>query len=57
MYSTTKKPLHTPYMYIHKKTNVLENFDSDLKKLKVLRVKNDSNQIVGYLNINSLCEK
>ena len=52
MYSTTKKPLHTPYMYIHKKTNVLENFDSDLKKLKVLRVENDSNQIVGYLNIN-----
>ena len=44
-------------MYIHKKTNVLENFDSDLKKLKVLRVENDSNQIVGYLNINSLCEK
>ena len=34
-----------------------ENFDSDLKKLKVLRVENDSNPIVAYLNINSLGEK
>ena len=34
-----------------------ENFDSDLQKLKVLRVKNDSNPIVAYLNINSLGEK
>ena len=57
MYSTTKKPLHTPYMYIHKKTNVLENFDSDLKKLKVLRVENDSNHIVAYLAINHWVKK
>ena len=34
-----------------------ENFDSDLQKLRVLRVKNDSNPIVAYLNINSLGEK
>ena len=34
-----------------------ENFDSDLKKLKVFRVGNDSNPIVAYLNINSLGEK
>ena len=34
-----------------------ENFDSDLKKLKVLRVENDSNLIVAYFNINSLGEK
>ena len=34
-----------------------ENFDSDLNKLKVLRVENDSNTIVAYLNINSLGEK
>ena len=32
--------------------NVSENFDSDLKKLKVLKVENDSNPIVAYLNIN-----
>ena len=57
MYSTRQKPLHTLYMYLHEKMNVSENFDSDLKKLKVLRVKNNSNLIVGYLNINSLCEK
>ena len=37
--------------------NVSKNFDSDLKKLKVLRVENDSNPIVAYLNINSLGEK
>ena len=37
--------------------NVSENFDSDLKKLEVLRVENDSNPIVAYLNINSLGEK
>ena len=37
--------------------NVSENLDSDLKKLKVLRVENDSNPIVAYLNINSLEEK
>ena len=36
---------------------VSENFDSDLKKLKVLRVENDYNPIVAYLNINSLGEK
>ena len=35
--------------------NVSENFDSDLKKLKVLKVENDSNPMVAYLNIN--CEK
>ena len=34
--------------------NVSKNFDSDLKKLKVL---NDSNPTVAYLNINSLGEK
>ena len=34
-----------------------ENFDSDLKKLKSLRVENDSNRIVTYLNIKSLGEK
>ena len=33
------------------------NFGSDLKKLKVLRVENDSNPKVAYLNINSLGEK
>ena len=33
------------------------NFDSDLKKLKVLRVENDSNPKVAYLNKNSLSEK
>ena len=33
------------------------NFDSDLKMLRVLRVKNDSNPIVACLNINSLGEK
>ena len=33
------------------------NFDSDLKKLKVLRVENDSNPKVAYLNKNSLGEK
>ena len=37
--------------------NVSENVDSDLKKLKVLRVENNSNPIVAYLNINSLGEK
>ena len=37
--------------------NVSENFDSDLKKFKVLRVENDSNPIVVYLNINSPGEK
>ena len=31
--------------------------DSDLKKLKVLRVETDSNPIVAYLNINLLGEK
>ena len=39
------------------KSECVENFDSDLKKLKVLRVENDSNPIVAYLNINSLGEK
>ena len=34
-----------------------ENFGSDLKKLKVLRLENDSNPIVGCLNIKSLGEK
>ena len=57
MYSATQKPLHTLYMYLHEKMNVSQNFDSHLKKLKVLRVENDTNQIVGYININSLCEK
>ena len=37
--------------------NVSEDFDSDLKKLKVLRVENNSNPIIAYLNINSLGEK
>ena len=37
--------------------NVFENFDTDLKKLKVLIVENDSNPIVAYSNINSLGEK
>ena len=37
--------------------NVSENFNSDLKKLKILRVENNSNPIVVYLNINSLGEK
>ena len=37
--------------------NVSENLDSDLKKLRVLRVENDSNPIAAYLNINSLEEK
>ena len=37
--------------------SVSENVDSDLKKLKTLRVENDSNPIVVYLNINSLGEK
>ena len=37
--------------------NVSENFDSDFKKLKVLRVENDSNRIAANLNINSLGEK
>ena len=37
--------------------NVSKHFDSDLKKLKVLRVENDSNPIVAYLNINSLGKK
>ena len=37
--------------------NVPENFDSDLKKLKVWRVENDSNPIVACLNIKSLGEK
>ena len=32
--------------------NVPKNFESDLKKLEVLRVENDSNPIVAYLNIN-----
>ena len=39
------------------KSECVESFDSDLKKLKVLRVENDSNPIVAYLNINSLGEK
>ena len=34
--------------------NVSEKFDSDLKKLKVLRMENDSNPTVACLNINSL---
>ena len=34
-----------------------ENFDSDLKRLKVLIVENDSNPIVSYLDTNSLGEK
>ena len=34
-----------------------ENIDSDLKKLQVLSVENDSNLIVAQLNINSLDEK
>ena len=34
-----------------------ENFNSDLKKLKVLRVENDYYPIVANLNINSLGEK
>ena len=37
--------------------NLSEHFDSDLQKLKLLRVENDSNPIVAYLNINSLSEK
>ena len=37
--------------------NVSENFDSNLEKLKVLRMENDSDPIVAYLNINSLGEK
>ena len=37
--------------------NVSENFDSDLKKLKVLRVEKYSNPVVAFLNINSLGEK
>ena len=37
--------------------NVSEIFHSDLKRLKVLRVENDSTPIVAYLNINSLGEK
>ena len=37
--------------------NVPENFDSDLEKLKVLRVEYDSNPIVACLNINSLGQK
>ena len=37
--------------------NVPENFNSDLKKLKVLRVENDYYPIVANLNINSLGEK
>ena len=37
--------------------NMPEKCDSDLQKLKVLRVKNDSNLIIAYLNINSLSEK
>ena len=37
--------------------NVSENFDSDLKKWKVLRVENDSNPIFAYLNINPLGKK
>ena len=44
---------HTLYVY-PQKMNVSENFDSDLKKSKALRVENDSKQIVAYLNINSL---
>ena len=34
--------------------NVSEIFDSDLKKLKVLREENDSNPTVAYVNVNSL---
>ena len=34
-----------------------DNFDSNLKKLKVLSVEIDSNPIVAYLNTNSLGEK
>ena len=34
-----------------------ENFGSDLKRLKVLIVENDSNPIVSYLDTNSLGEK
>ena len=34
-----------------------ENFDSGLKRLKVLIVENDSNPIVSYLDTNSLGEK
>ena len=37
--------------------DVSEIFHSDLTRLKVLRVENDSNPIVAYLNINSLGEK
>ena len=37
--------------------NMSENFDSDLKKWKVLRVENDSNPIFAYLNINPLGKK
>ena len=37
--------------------NVSESFDSDLKKLKVLRVEKYSNPVVAFLNINSLGEK
>ena len=33
-----------------------ENFASDLKKLQALRLENDSNPIVAYLNIKSLGE-
>ena len=34
-----------------------ENIESDLKNLKVLRMENDSNPTVAYLNIKSLGEK
>ena len=37
--------------------NVSENFDSELNKLKVWRVENDSNLININININSLGEK
>ena len=57
MYSATQKPLHTLYMYLHEKMSVSQNFDSDLKKLKVLRVENDSNHIVAYLAINHWVKK
>ena len=37
--------------------NVSKNFDSDLVKVKVLRVENDSNLVVAYLYINLPGEK
>ena len=56
-YSCEIIPISVDTQRQNKSQNVPGNFDSDLKKLKVLRVENDSNPIVVYLNINSLREK